>query len=218
MDYLVWIQANVHEARPLTSHWMDCNWLILSSWLILQPAKLVGVSLADVIDKQRRGEGKVRRDSISARLKNLLSSHNSSTSHCGFPNPRAALESRLNWSCLTSARLRIGLLCATQRAPRALMLTSGHHQAALRSDQCIPSLTSTDIKPQKDFYPTTWMLFETFEDLRHKKTFLRYRNIYKEKPWMKKSVSIQLEGLAIFQSQWQDISRLDERGQVVIES
>ena len=79
-----------------------------------------------------------------------------STSHCGFPNPRAALESRLNWSCLTSARLRIGLLCATQRAPRALMLTSGDHQAALRSDQCIPSLTSTDIErsPQKDFYPT----------------------------------------------------------------
>ena len=70
----MWIQANVHVARPLTSHWMDCNWLILSSWLILQPAKLVGVSLADVIDKQRRGEGKVRRDSISARLKNLLSS------------------------------------------------------------------------------------------------------------------------------------------------
>ena len=63
--------------------------------------------------------------------------------------------SRLNWSCLTSARLRIGLLCATQRAPRALMLTSGHHQAALRSDQCIPSLTSTDIKRslEKDFYP-----------------------------------------------------------------
>ena len=148
----MWIQANVHVARPLTSHWMDCNWLILSSWLILQPAKLVGVSLADVIDKQRRGEGKVRRDSISARLKNLLSSHNSSTSHCGFPNPRrAALENRLNWSCLTSARLRIGLLCATQRAPRALMLTSGDHQAALRSDQCIPRLTSTDIKPKKTF-------------------------------------------------------------------
>ena len=74
MDNLVWIRANVHEARPLTSDWMDCNWLILSSWLILQPAKLVGVSLADVIDKQRGGEGKVRRDSISARLKNLLSS------------------------------------------------------------------------------------------------------------------------------------------------
>ena len=74
MDNWVWIWVNVHEARPLTSDWMDCNWLILSSWLILQPAKLVGVSLADLIDKQRRGEGKVRRDSISARLKNLLSS------------------------------------------------------------------------------------------------------------------------------------------------
>ena len=51
------------------------------------------------------------------------------------------------------------VFCAQHNAPRAHWCwpAATTRLPALRSDQCIPSLTSTDIErsPQKDFYPTT---------------------------------------------------------------
>ena len=60
------------------------------------------------MSKSDEGEIALARESKTCRAVALLS-----TSHCGFANPPSKLLCTIkswNWSCLTSARLRIGLL------------------------------------------------------------------------------------------------------------
>ena len=129
----VWIGVAVHGGR---SAWIGCNWFmplkspdwsskvsssnsfsfspILSSFFRILlaacnfPRSDWQLCREEGEQKWRGREIALARESKTCRAVALLS-----TSHCGFANPPSKLLCTIkswNWSCLTSARLRIGLL------------------------------------------------------------------------------------------------------------
>ena len=110
---------------------------------------------ADVIDKQRGGEGKVRRDSISARLKNLLSSRSLDKSlRISKPSSRFGESSELelfdireieNWSFVRNTT-RPARIDADQRPPPGCApIRSMHSPSHLNRHQTTKRLLSYNI-------------------------------------------------------------------------